>query len=174
MNQPLLQFKSHIDGKNADVRVYVDRIEWSKEGLLGTGGKAALGVMTGGVSLLKTGIKGKQQGSEVIPVKSISSVTTRKDGLRFTKVQVICSGNTIDFRVGHGDAQAVKDLVTALVLGNHPAQQAQSADPAPVATQPAVEPDVMQQLEQLGKLKEAGVLTDAEFESKKAVLLERL
>lgn len=34
--------------------------------------------------------------------------------------------------------------------------------------------DVLGQLEQLGKLRDAGVLTDAEFESKKSELLDRL
>lgn len=38
----------------------------------------------------------------------------------------------------------------------------------------SAEPDVLGQLEQLGKLRDAGVLTDAEFESKKAELLHRL
>ena len=119
-----MTFKSHIEGKNADVRVYVDRIEWAKEGHLGRTGKLALGAATGGLSLLKTGVSGKSQGSEMIPVKSISSVTTERDGLRFTKVRAICSGNTIDFRVSSGEAERVKNLLTSLVLGNHPAQQA--------------------------------------------------
>ena len=38
----------------------------------------------------------------------------------------------------------------------------------------AAEPDVLGQLEQLGKLRDAGVLTDSEFESKKSELLGRL
>ena len=134
--QPIIEFKSHIAGKNSDVAVYADRIEWAQQGGLSTG-KAALGAMTLGTSLLKTGISKKQQGSEVIPVKAISSVTTKKDGLRFTNVSVICAGNTIDFRVSHNEAEPIKQTLTSLMLGSHPAQQAQAASqPATAAASP--------------------------------------
>lgn len=142
--EPLLTFKSHIEGKNADVHVYADRIEWAKEGHLGRGAKLALGAATLGTSLLKTGVGGKTQGTEMIPIKSISSVTTSKDGLRFMKVSAICSGNTIDFRVSSGEAQRVKDLLTSLVLGSHPAQQGPQpqsyAPPAPAPPPPSAPP----------------------------------
>lgn len=72
---PIYAFKSHIDGKNADVQLFRDRLEWAKGSRLGL----------------------VQKGSEVIPIKSISSVTTERDGLVNTKVRVICSGNTIEF-----------------------------------------------------------------------------
>jgi hypothetical protein len=112
------------------VAVYADRIEWAQQGGLSTG-KAALGAMTLGTSLLKTGISKKQQGSEVIPVKAISSVTTKKDGLRFTNVSVICAGNTIDFRVSHNEAEPIKQTLTSLMLGSHPAQQARQPPSRP-------------------------------------------
>jgi hypothetical protein len=137
---PLLTFKSHVSGKNSDVAIYVDRVEWAQEGHLGTGGKLMLGVATGGLSLLKTGVSGKTKGSEVILVRSISSVTTQRDGLRFI-VRVITTGNTIDFRVGSGDAQQIKDLLTSLMLGRHPQQQTatapqQASMPAPAGPPP--------------------------------------
>jgi hypothetical protein len=178
MNEPLLHFKSHIEGKNADVLIHVDRIEWAREGQWGSGGKLALGAMTGGLSLLKTGIRSKQQGSEVIPIKSISSVVTEKDGFRFTSVRIICSGNTIDFRVGHDDAARVKDLITSLMLGSHPLQQASAiaSEPTPsVAASPSAAPgDIMGQIRKLGELKDAGLLTEEEFTAKKSELLGRL
>ena len=175
--QSLMQFKSHIEGKNADVLVYPDRIEWAREGHLGTRGKLALGAMTAGLSLLKTGVSGKQRGSEVIPVRSMTSVTTERNGLRFTKVRVVCSGNTIDFRVGHEEAQRVKDLLTSLMLGSHPAQQRGNMDRD--QSLPAVDPatggdDVMEQIAKLGQLRDAGLLTEEEFSAKKADLLGRL
>jgi hypothetical protein len=171
VSQPLMMFKSHIEGKNADVVVYADRVEWSKEGSVSKG-KLALGAATGGLSLLKTGVAGRQRGSEVIPIKSMSSVTTEKDGFRFTKVQVICSGNTIDFRVGHDEAAQIKELLTSLIIGNHPAQQVSNAPPA--APAPPDGPDVMEQIRKLGELKEAGLLSEEEFQAKKADLLDRL
>ena len=49
--------------------------------------------------------------------------------------------------------------------------------PAPADSRPAVatpDPDVLEQLRTLGELRTAGVLTDAEFEAKKAELLGRI
>jgi hypothetical protein len=48
-------------------------------------------------------------------------------------------------------------------------EQAQYQEPAPMAAEPA--PDPLDQLKQLGELKAAGVLTDAEFEAQKAKIL---
>ena len=49
--------------------------------------------------------------------------------------------------------------------------------PAPADSRPAAatpDPDVLEQLRKLGELRNAGVLTDAEFEAKKAELLGRI
>ena len=119
-DQPLMTFKSHTSGKNADVRIYVDRIEWDRKDLLSTGGKKVLGVATGGISLLKTGLQ-EASDSEVIPVKAISSIAVERDGFR-QKVKIICSGNTIDFRCSKDEAGQVKKLVTDLMLGRHVSQ----------------------------------------------------
>lgn len=167
----LMRFKSHIEGKNADVAIHVDRIEWAKEGRLGTGGKLAVGAMTGGLSLLKTGVGGKSKGSEVIPISSISSVTTARDGIRFHQVSVICSGNTIDFRVSGSEAAQVKGLLTDLMLGRHPSQQvAPTPPPAPAGAPPQAE-NLADKLKELASLRDAGVLDDAEFAAAKAKLL---
>ena len=47
--------------------------------------------------------------------------------------------------------------------------QGQYQEPAPMAAEPA--PDPLEQLKQLGELRTAGVLTDAEFEAQKAKIL---
>ena len=47
--------------------------------------------------------------------------------------------------------------------------EGQYQEPAPMAAEPA--PDPLEQLKQLGELKTAGVLTDAEFEAQKAKIL---
>ena len=49
------------------------------------------------------------------------------------------------------------------------AQQAQQAAPAPAA---APQADMVEQLEQLAKLKQEGILTDAEFEVQKQKILQ--
>lgn len=176
---PILTFTSHIDGKNAKVSVFADRIEWIKPRGL-SGGKLTAGVLTGGVSLLATGVKNGKTGTEMIPVKSISSVTTARDGMMNTKVSVITSGNTVDFRVSHSEAAQVKQVLTQLIVGPHlsqgtpePSKSVEQIHTAPARTLTA-EDDVMSQLGKLGELKAAGVLTDDEFNRKKSELLERL
>ena len=194
--EPLLTFKSHIDGKNSDVLVYPDRLEWVQPRSVSKG-KLIGGMATGGLSLLATGVKGKKAGSEVIAIKAVSSVITERDGMRFTKVRVICTGNTIDFRVSHGDAGPVKDLIMSLVLGSHPSlhqgpggvaaapiTHAGSVAPPPppdpaAAVHSALAPPpppapvtgVAAELKELAELRDAGVLTEAEFAAQKARLL---
>lgn len=92
----LMTFTSHIAGKNAKVRVYPDRIEWQRAG-------SALS------------LTGRGRGSEMIPMRQVTSVATRKDGLR-TVVSIITSGNTIDMRVGRGEAEQIKATLTRLML----------------------------------------------------------
>lgn len=104
-SQPLLTFKSHIAGKNADVHIFADRIEWGRTST----------------------VMRRDHGSELILIRSISSVTTAKDGFR-TKVTVVTSGNTIDFRVDKSLAMQVKDTLTRLMLGDHPVR---ANDPVP-------------------------------------------
>lgn len=166
---PLYVFTSHTQGKNAKVQIFPDRIEWNlARGV--SGGKLTAGVMTMGMSLLATGVKNGKAGSEMIPVKSISSVTTKRDGMLNTLVQVVTSGNTIDFRVSHGEAAHIRGVLNDLILGGPAPTYAQSA-PAPA---PAQAPDIAGQLAQLGQLRDTGVLTAAEFEAKKAELLARM
>jgi hypothetical protein len=133
---------------------------------------------TGGLSILATGYKSGSAGSEMIPVKSITGVTTRRDGIRFTAVSVIASGNTVDSRVSHSDAGPIKDALTALVLGNHPLQQTPVL-PASQVTERTVVPhearaSTTDELRKLAELRDAGIVTEAEFNAKKAELLARM
>jgi hypothetical protein len=165
-DQPVHTFTSHIGGKNAKVEVYQDRIEWDlARGV--SGAKMAAGIMTGGMSLLATGVKNGKAGTEMIPIKNISSVTTKRDGMLNTLVRVITSGNEIEFRVSHAEAKATKEVLTRLML-NPPSAPRHSAPTAAPA------PSVVEQLQQLANLRDAGILTEAEFEAKKTEMLGRL
>ncbi|WP_314095925.1 SHOCT domain-containing protein [Microbacterium foliorum] len=169
--QALHQFTSHINGKNAVVTIYPDRVEWLKPRGV-SGGKVTAGIMTAGLSMLATGVKNGKSGTEMIPIKAMSSVTTRRDGMLNSFVSVITTGNTVDFRVSHKEAAIVKETLTRLMLGTHDSQStavAPEAVPAPNAA-----PDIAAQLHQLAALRDAGILTDDEFSAKKAQLLERL
>lgn len=103
MSSPVLEFTSHIAGKNAKVQLYPDRLEWNRGGL--SGGKLLAGAATMGISMLATGVRNKD--TEMIPIRSISSVTSKR-GMVNTVVSVITSGNTIDFKVSHSEAEQFK------------------------------------------------------------------
>lgn len=103
-DEPLLTVKGHIDGKMSEVTVFANRVEWTRPR---------------GFS------RKKKDATETIPIRSVSSVTTGRERWGH-KVSVICSGNTIDIKTMPKDAEALRDIVTQLVLGTHPAQQADS------------------------------------------------
>jgi len=103
----LMEFTSHIAGKNAQVAIYDDRIEWEQRGRL-----TATRVLTG--AALVTGRKGGS--SEMIPIRAITSVTTKKDGLRNHAVSIVTAGNTIDMRVSKEEAEQIKATITRLML----------------------------------------------------------
>ncbi|CED90296.1 SHOCT domain-containing protein [Actinomyces succiniciruminis] len=188
--EPLMQFKSHIAGKNADVAIYPDRIVWSRKGWLGAGSKAALGVMTMGASLLATGIRRSEDG-EVIPISSVSHVGKRRGKGLNTEVVFTTSGGDLVMRVGHGLADKVIETVMAIQRGDVPLAPVDTAPsygqaptqapaagygvaPEPAAPSAAGGEDVMAQIQQLASLRDAGVLTEEEFTAKKAELLSRL
>lgn len=94
-DKPLHSFTSHIAGKNAKVAIYADRVEWARAG-----------------SLIP-GLRSK--GTEMISVRSITSITSKK-GLTNTTVSLIVPGNTVDFRISHGEAKKVKETLQKLML----------------------------------------------------------
>lgn len=169
----LMTFKSHIEGRNADVSIYRDRIEWVR-GRGVSGKKLTAGLLTGGVSFLATGVRGSGAGTEMIPVKNISSVVTKRDGLMFTKIVVVASGNTIDFRVPHDAAPGIKSLLTDLVLGHVPAPGHTPPPPVQPSASPSQTGSAVEQLQQLAQLRDAGILTDEEFAAKKTEILARM
>lgn len=140
----LFEGKSHEEGRNATVTLYQDRIERVKERSFGSLSKA-------------------RQDTEVTPMRSVSSVQAKKDGLMYTKVSVFASGNVIDFRFGHDEAQGFKDAIQKLLL-----------DPAATGGQAAAPtgPDNLDQLKKLAELRDAGVVSEEEFEAKKKQLLD--
>lgn len=115
MSAPLHTFTSHTSGKNARVSIYSDRIEWELQRGV-SGGKLTAGLMTGGLSLLATGFKNGKAGTEMVPVRQITSVTSKRDGMLNTIVSVVTAGNTVDFRVSHSEAKEIRDILNRLML----------------------------------------------------------
>lgn len=133
--------ESHESGRNSVVTLYPDRLERVKAKKMGSLSSAA-------------------QDVEVTPVRAISSVQAKKDGMVHTKVTVFASGNNIDFRFNHGEAAQFKTVLTDLIL--------RGSAPAPAASAPV---DLADQLGKLAALRDQGILTDDEFAAQKAKLL---
>jgi hypothetical protein len=124
MEQPLTAFESHVAGRNARVRIYPDRIEWSQPGRT----KAAnvlliiLAVYTVALSLLVPACRPRfaERGRQMLAMRSVQSVASQRDGLH-TAVVVSAGANAIGFRVPHSSAASIEQLLRDLVLGTHPA-----------------------------------------------------
>jgi hypothetical protein len=136
---------SHDSGRNARVTLYRDRIERIKPRAFGSLSKAS-------------------QDMEVTPIKSVTSVQAKKDNIR-TKVTVYASGNTIEFRFGHSEANRFKTAIMDLILG------AKDAPPPATAVAAAPVVDVADQLEKFAKLRDQGILSEEEFQAQKQKLL---
>jgi hypothetical protein len=144
---------SHDAGRNAVVTLYPDRIERVKQ----SGHMSVTGMLTGGF-----------EDVEVIPTKSISSVQVKR-GAWYHDVTVYASGNTIVLSVDAAAAEQLRGLIMNQVAGGSSSPPA----PSPAAPQPAA-PSIVEQIKQLGELRDAGLISAQEFEAKKADLLARM
>lgn len=172
---PLFEIISHIDGKNAKVRLWPDRLEWERgRGI--SAGKITAGIMTAGTSFLLTGVKAGKDAYEMVPLGQVTSVANRKDGMLYHLVEVQTAGGTVAFRVSRNDAaqfrQAILDQLQT--RANTPViVQVANTVPEPVS-QIAAAPDHVDQLQKLAQLRDAGILTEEEFATKKAEILARM
>jgi len=106
-------------------------------------------------------------------VSSVQSQTSMMSG----KLQIFASGNkaVIDNVMPKDRATEIGDYVRHRLAEPHGAAATPaSAAPAPPVAPGAGQPDITDQLKKLGELRDAGVLTTEEFETKKAELLARL
>ncbi|MGW4085690.1 SHOCT domain-containing protein [Streptomyces sp. NPDC004822] len=99
-------------------------------------------------------------------------MVTKRDGFMSTKVVGVASGNNIDFHVPHDAAPRIKTLLTDLILSKIPAPEHPSAPAQASAPQPTTTP--VEQLRQLAELRDAGILSDEEFTTKKAEIPARM
>jgi len=103
--EPLRTFTSHVAGKNAEVSIYPDRIEWVRKG--SAIARATAATATAGLSLLK----GRKEQTETIPMRAITNVSTERDGLTNSAVIVTTAGGRVAFRVSHKEAKATRELI---------------------------------------------------------------
>ena len=100
---------------------------------------------------------------ESVPYDNISSLEMGKDFLVGHYINFFASGNSTKMKwIKVGDVPTFVEVVKAQM------EAAKATAATPLADDP------VSQLERLGKLHTSGVLTDTEFESKKAELLARI
>ncbi len=119
---------------------------------------------------LKDGLMSKT--SEDFPLVKISSVQW-SSGMLLGKIIVFAAGNKAEItNVQKADGKAITDALRAKLT-----ESPQSGLESQQVSSPVTEdfkPDIYEQLAKLGELRNAGVLTDQEFETKKAELLNRI
>src|SRR6266536_2546379 len=129
MSGPLMEFTSHIEGRNAKVAIYDDRIGWGRQRIT---------------------LSGKRLDTNMVPIRQIQGVTTHRAGMLYTVVKVATAADTIEFRVTKPQAGEIKDTITRLMLGG-------STSPSSAATVSAPA-SVADELAKLVQLREAGAL----------------
>lgn len=95
-SQVVVEAMSREDGKNSTVRVFPDRIEWLKSQSISS-------------------LPRPKDDPPVIPLHTVRSVKTRKDGPLFSKVLVRTDVKTIVFRMATTQAVEVRDAIAALL-----------------------------------------------------------
>ena len=93
MGEPNYEFKCMVDGRTARGLLYGDRIEL----------------------VVKTPLR--RPSTQTIPIRSLTSVTSARDGMAWQKITLhVGGGATIDFRVAKGRAEEVASKVQALLF----------------------------------------------------------
>lgn len=157
-------------GSGREIRKLVNHL-WEGETvhLLATGqygsGMGLLAVTDRRLLFLKDGMMSTK--SEDFPISKISSIQWNS-GMLTGKITIFASGNKADIeRIDKGRGQAIVDHVRALI--SNPTPPAQPAAPVTTETE-----SPMDQLKKLGELRDAGIISEEEFELKKKEFLDRM
>ena len=93
---PLLTFRCLIDGSVADVAVHQDHLSWE----------------------LRPGLFVQRvRETKVVPLRIVSSVTTQRVNLLWSRVRFTAMGNVIEFQVPHDLAARIRDAIPT--IGDH-------------------------------------------------------
>jgi len=126
--------------------------------------------------------------TEDFPLEKVSSVKW-SSGLMMGSITVFASGNKAEIKnVNKDDGKMITDAVRAVISGQTPPVQATTPLPgAPTAPDPGSpssvgtmpqdredQPDVYERLRKLTELRNAGMVTQEEFDAKKAELLSQM
>jgi hypothetical protein len=111
------------------------------------------------------------QTSEDFPMDKVSSVQWQA-GMMTGEIVIFASGNKSEIKmVNKDDGKEIVDRIRHRISAP---SHAASSDAAPAAASNPPPADPMEQIKKLGELRDAGLLTQEEFDSKKADLLNRM
>lgn len=106
---------SHIAGKNATVRLYASRVEWERGAGLGLSTESG-SKWKSGMAHVANALTSKKRESESLPLRSISHVGSKRDGMIWTKVVLTTSAGDVELRCTHADAKRFVSEVQRLML----------------------------------------------------------
>ncbi|MGQ0465646.1 MAG: SHOCT domain-containing protein [Sporichthyaceae bacterium] len=154
MERPLLKFVGHVNGREAEISVHEDRVEWN-----------AIPADTGADDEL-TGRRADRRARNehgTLSLSAVSSVMVWRATAKSAVVGVTATDTALEFRVAHEAATGLADELNRGMLA-HAASGAKPAIPGPRAA-------ADDQIRTLGVLFAAGLLTDEEFEAERNDLL---
>jgi hypothetical protein len=142
------------------------------------------------VTIKRTGFLARAsvgKGEKRIPIGSITAVQWKPAGamvngfIQFT----MAGGNEARSKFGSQTTDAAKDENSVVFVKKQMPEfdalrssieraMVERSRPAPTTSSAPAAPDYLAQLKQLGELRDAGILSDSEFETKKAEILARL
>lgn len=117
MSEPTLEFESLIDGRDATIRVFEDRIEWTKPMLSPV--KVASAVYSFGLTAATEGVQSsKHEKIKRLPMRSIRSVTSKQvTDIRYKVTVIRSSGKRLELRCIRPDAEEFVRLVRDGISG---------------------------------------------------------
>ena len=112
--------------------------------------------------------------SQTMRYDQIAQVATKAGWFSADLVIESRGGGTIYVRkVGKADADRVREFINERLGRPVVSQVIERTEPVPVASASG-NPDIPDQIRKLAELRDAGILTEEEFEAKKQSLLERM
>lgn len=157
MERPLLKFSCFVNGREAEVSVCEDRIEWTGIAPERSPGSEPVGRRAARLARTESGC---------LRFGTLSSVTMWRASSRRAVVGVAAAGIAVEFRVAHEEAARLADELNRGMLAA--AMDAPDRAVLPRQTQAAQAAD---QIRTLGMLYAAGLLSDDQFNAERNELL---
>lgn len=156
MEHPLLKFAGHVNGREAEITVHEDRVDW----------QAIVSEVTDGELTGRRAARRARNESGSLVLSTVSSVTVWRATAARAVVGVTATDNAHEFRVSHEDATALADELTRGMLA-----AAAGSAAAPLIPQPRAA--LEDQVRMLGVLYAAGLLSSEQFDLERNELLEQ-